>query len=96
MEAHDREESRSGIRWTVLTEDQNVGWNVSFIYVVSGEDETERDLGLDGAGHCNVASSLCLSGAFAGTRMSERRLRAERESDDCDEREQQPAHAISV
>jgi len=96
MEAHDREESRSGIRWTVLTEDQNVGWNVSFIYVVSGEDETERDLGLDGAGHCNVASSLYLSGAFAGTRMSERRLRAERESDDCDEREQQPAHAISV
>jgi dihydrolipoamide dehydrogenase len=96
MEAHDREESRSGIRWTVLAEDQNVGWSVSFVYVVSGEDETQRDLGLDGAGCCNVASSLYLSGAFGGTRMSERRLRAERESDDCDEREQQPAHAISV
>jgi hypothetical protein len=79
-----------------LADDQNVRWNDSFVYVVSGEDETERHLGFDGAGGCYVASSLYLSGALAGTRMSERRLCADRESDEHEEREQEPAHAISV
>ena len=96
MEAHDREESGPEIRWTVLAEDQNVRWNVSFVHAVSGEDETERELGLDGAGGCYVASSLYHSRALAGTRMSERRLCTDRESDEHEEREQEPAHAISV
>jgi len=96
VETHNQEQMSSLIRRAVLTEDQDVPRDLSLVHMVRREDEAERDVGVDGAGGRDVATPLELGRGLLRARRRERRLRTERESDDHEEREQQPAHAISV
>jgi hypothetical protein len=99
VKAHDHEvTSRTQIRRSELTNDQDVRREISLIHAVRSEDEAERDgpAEIDDTGGGDIAALLELGRVLLCARHRERGLCIESKSEDDEQREQQPAHAISV